>query len=93
LIKTGEQNAENFVTWESPAYGVKINYPSNWLKIEQGLKGKIFVMFKSPKEDSSDIVSESVGISIYPLANVQLEQFTYYEEKAAILPILANDYG
>jgi serine/threonine-protein kinase len=32
-------------------------------------------MFKSPKEDPSDIVSESVGISLFAIPKVELDQF------------------
>jgi hypothetical protein len=74
-IKTVEPNVGKFVTWESPAYGVKINYPSNWLKIEQGLKGKTVVVFKSPKESPSDMIFESVGIGLHNAPpNLTLEQ-------------------
>jgi hypothetical protein len=78
LIKKIEQNniiIGKFVTCELPAYGVRISYPSNWAKIEQGLKGKTFVMFKSPKEDPSDIISDSVGIALFDIPKVELDQF------------------
>lgn len=75
LIKTAEQKVGKFVTCELPAYGIKINYPSNWLRIEQGLKPSLVVIFTSPMENSSDTLLKSVGISSYTITNVKLEQF------------------
>jgi ribosomal protein L37E len=76
LIKTTEQDiiTSEFVTWESPAYGVKINYPSHWLKDEKSLKPPLFVGFKSPKENPSDIILESVAIGIHKPTNGTLEE-------------------
>lgn len=73
LIKTAEQNVDKFTTWELPAYGVKINYPSNW-RIGKGQKPSTLVIFQSPKEDPSDILFESVGISSYNITNQMPEQ-------------------
>ncbi|MFL6487975.1 MAG: zinc ribbon domain-containing protein [Nitrososphaera sp.] len=61
-----------FVTWESPAHDVKINYPSNWT-IEK-VKKPSLVMFESPKESPSDITFENVVIGLYDIPNLTLEQ-------------------
>ncbi len=79
LTKTTEQDnniiVDKFVTYVSLTHGVRINYPSNWLKIEQGLKGNVFVLFKSPKEDASDILLESIAIGSFNVPKIKLDQF------------------
>ena len=74
-IKTAEQNVGEFMTWESSAYGLKINYPSNW-QVEKGKKpSSTLVIFKTPQVNPSDTLFESVGISSYNIpTNKTLEQ-------------------
>jgi hypothetical protein len=76
LTKTTEQDniiIGEFVAWESPTHGVKINYPSNW-RVEKGRRPSTLVLFKSPKEGPSDMIFENVVISSYNIANETLEQ-------------------
>jgi hypothetical protein len=63
------------MTWESLEYRVKINYPSNW-RVEKGKKSSsTLVIFKSPQENPSDALLESVDISSYNIpTNKTLEQ-------------------
>lgn len=78
LIKKTEQNniiIGRFVTCELPAHGVRISYPSNWARVEQGLKGKTIVAFKSPKEGPSDIVADNVSIALFDVPKVELDYF------------------
>jgi hypothetical protein len=73
MIKTAEQNVGKFMTWESPAYGVKIDYPSNW-RVEKGKQPSTLVLFKSPKESPSDIIFENVVIALYNIKYGTLEE-------------------
>jgi hypothetical protein len=73
--KTMEQNINQFVTCELPAYGIKIEYPSDWFKCEQGLSPPIVIGFRSPKEHPSDTFSETVAIALVNAQNMKLEQF------------------
>jgi hypothetical protein len=73
--KTMEQNINQFVTCELPAYGIKIEYPSYWFKCERGLSPPIVVGFRSPKEHPSDTFSETVVIALVNAQNMKLEQF------------------
>jgi len=73
-IKTSQQDVNSFKTCELPAYGVKINYPSKW-RVGKGPTPSTFVIFQSPKENPSDILFESVGISSYDIIAIEtLEQ-------------------
>jgi hypothetical protein len=74
--KTMEQNINQFVTCELPAYGIKIEYPSDWFKYERGLKPPIVIGFRSPRAHASDTFLESVAIALVNAPNVKLEQFT-----------------
>jgi hypothetical protein len=73
MNKTIEPNINQFMTYEMPAYGVKINYPSNW-RVGKGPTPSPFVIFQSPKENPSDVLFESVGISSYNITNQMPEQ-------------------
>ena len=73
-IKTGEQDVGEFMTWKSSASGVKINYPSSW-RVEKGKTPSSLVIFKSPQENPSDALLESVDIASYNIpTNKTLEQ-------------------
>jgi hypothetical protein len=74
--KTMEQNINQFVTCELPAYGIKIEYPCDWFKCEQSLNPPIVIGFRSPKEHPSDTFSESVAVALVDAPNMKLEQFT-----------------
>jgi hypothetical protein len=60
---TKQVNEAEFLTYEAPFYKVKINYPRNWAKVEQGLTAPVIVSFTSPKEDVHDSFLENVGIA------------------------------
>jgi hypothetical protein len=53
-----------FLTYQSPSYKIKIDYPANWIKADEDLVKRLVVGFKSPREGVSDLFLESVGISI-----------------------------
>ena len=56
---------DNFLECVLPEYNMKINYPATWHKADkQDLKPPLVVGFRSLKESSSDIILESVAISI-----------------------------
>ena len=74
LNESLEQNLGKFVTYELAAYGVKINYPSNWSRVEKGLKPPMIVGFNSPKEDPSDTFLDGISIALQTTANRTLEQ-------------------
>src|SRR5437870_5814607 len=77
------QTNGNFLTYESPAYGFKIHYPSNWEKIEfaQGIEEEhrnIVVNFLSPAERASNIFREYLIIEVGNLTShdTSLAQYT-----------------
>jgi plastocyanin len=77
VIVVQNTSNNNFLTYENPVTGIKIQYPSNWEKMEQQTGG-LNVTFKSPPENPSDTFQEILGISIMnlPSENISLNQVT-----------------
>jgi hypothetical protein len=66
-------------TYENPIYGIRIQYPSDWEKLEfiQGRSGfNIIVIFRSPPENTSDAKLENLVIQVgnLPSENVSLAE-------------------
>jgi hypothetical protein len=61
----------NFFTYENANFGISIQYPSNWEKIEKDDK---YVRFTSPYESNLDTLRESltVDIAVLPFQTVTL---------------------
>jgi hypothetical protein len=74
--ETQKQDIDSFLTWESPAHGIKINYPSNW-RVGKGRTASTLVIFQSPKENPSDSLFESVGIASHNVTNETPEQLMH----------------
>jgi PsbP-like protein len=75
-LLTAIKAAEKFSTYKSPSYKIKIDYPVNWTKVEQGLGKPLVVAFTSPKEDVYDRFLESVAIRIVQVSKqITLDQF------------------
>jgi CHAT domain len=69
---------DDFLWYDLPSHGIKISYPSNWMKIEkwQGLKGDLIVVFGPLQERATDPNFEFVGIHIKKLDIVfTIEQY------------------
>ena len=67
--------SKNFLTYESSVYRFKIQYPSDWEKIEfrggvEEANRKIIVSFVSPLESSSDTFREYFIIEAGPLESL-----------------------
>ena len=67
----------DFFTYENPALGVKIQYPSDWKK---EVKDASTVDFFSPKENNSDRYLENLGVQVDSLSqNMTLDEFTSHQ--------------
>ncbi len=66
----------NFLTYENSNLGIKIQYPSNWTKIENITNG--FVQFFSPKKGFMDPYTESLSIFLSNSQNMSLDQYVGY---------------
>jgi hypothetical protein len=65
-----------FTTCDLLSSGIKIDYPSTWNKIEEGLGPSLVVAFRSSKENASDTFLESAGIAVRTVPpQLTLQQF------------------
>jgi hypothetical protein len=69
----------NFVTYENPTYGIRMQYLSDWEKIEFNQIGSslnLVVIFRSSPENSSDTKLENLVIEVgnLPFKNIPLEK-------------------
>lgn len=78
----------DFLTYNSPAYGIRINYPNNWVKQEQ-LLGTV-VSFLSPMESESDNFRENFNIMVEDLPE-QMSLSVYSQAGIAQLKNIIND--
>jgi hypothetical protein len=65
------------LTCENPTYGIRIQYPSDWQKLEFSRRDSlgIAVIFRSPPENASDTKLENLLIQVgnLPFQNISLE--------------------
>jgi serine/threonine-protein kinase len=68
----------SFLTYENPTYRIRMQYPSNWERIEfdQGINYNVVVIFRSPPENASDTKLENLVIQVanLPFQNISLEE-------------------
>jgi eukaryotic-like serine/threonine-protein kinase len=64
-----------FLTYENPTYRIRIQYPSDWEKLEFSQRN-IVVIFRSPRENSSDTKLENLLIQVgnLPSQNIPLDE-------------------
>ena len=77
-------NNQNFLAYDNPLTGIKIYYPSNWEKMEQGENN---LRFSSPYESDLDSIRESLVINIQylPFQNMfTLDEFVFDPEEGFI---------
>ncbi len=67
---------QEFLTYENPAYGVKILYPDNWEKFEEDLPHNVVVTFNPTKNDPNPIIG-GIDVLIAPVPpNLTLDDYT-----------------
>jgi hypothetical protein len=64
-----------FLTYKNPTYRIRIQYPSDWEKLEFNQRN-IIVIFRSPPENSSDTKLENLLIQVgnLPSQNITLDE-------------------
>ncbi len=68
---------EDFLKFENMTFRIRIQYPTNWEKVEDRLPLNVIVVFDPPGESDSVIGIDGVDIVIAPVPpNVTLEQYT-----------------
>ena len=68
---------EDFLKFENMTFGIRIQYPTNWEKVEDHLPLNVIVVFDPPGGSDSVIGIDGIDIVIAPVPpNVTLEQYT-----------------
>jgi hypothetical protein len=82
---TAPSPTSNFLTYDNPIYGIRIQYPPDWNKTESNNNNNNssstytnVVAFLSPYENDSDIYSESLYLIVQNLAsqNTPIDEYT-----------------
>jgi hypothetical protein len=75
-ITTTEESSVQFLSngsvlvYESPAYGIRIQYPDGWeIIIQSTSNSSLSLRFNSPLENDTDIFRENVIFEIKPISN------------------------
>jgi hypothetical protein len=98
---------DNFLSYQNRTFGIMIQYPSSWEKIEeegkegeyrdrsisnQGSSDEQVVEFISPLEDSSDKYHEALSISLHSLHTKNIGEFFGFFDKPASQKILLHGF-
>jgi eukaryotic-like serine/threonine-protein kinase len=75
-----KNNSTSLFTYQNPAYGIKIQYPSDWRVSENGLRDYTnIVAFYSPLENVTDRVPEHLTLSRIDYSqNITLDQYNKF---------------
>jgi len=94
-IALAQTNDGNFLKYESPTYGFKIQYPSNWEKLEftQGIEEEhrnIVVNFLSPAGGASNAFREYLIIEVRNLTSQDTSLGQYIDTQISLRQALPN---
>ena len=66
-----------FLTYENPTHGIRIKYPADWKKVEEGLPSSMVVAFVLPRESDSDKYLQRLVIAINKLrVNMSVDEYS-----------------
>ena len=70
--------APNFLTYENPVYGIKMQYPADWTVSTTGFRSYTDIVgFYSPLQNLTDVLPAQVSLSIMTYShNVSLDEYT-----------------
>jgi hypothetical protein len=81
LSLTGQQTTiaqtnSKFVTYDNPTFGVRIQYPSDWGRLDLSFLGASADIDFYPLDDTSGTKDVRIQVKALPLQNMTLEQYT-----------------
>jgi serine/threonine protein kinase len=81
----GLEAADNFVSYDNTAQGIKMKYPDNWDKQEApNAITKEVVEFISPKESDADRFRERLIVTVEPTIDKTLDEYTKLSKQEII---------
>lgn len=91
----GQSNSTKFLTYESPIFGIKILYPTNWDKQENASSSSTnstlndIVTFSPPLKNSSDIIGK-LAVKVDDISDIKPTTLAIYAD--AIVSDLKQDF-
>jgi hypothetical protein len=75
--ESSAQSLGGFIVYESPAYGIRTQYPDGWeIVIQNTSNSSLSLRFSSPLENDTDIYRENVIFEVNTANNTALGNFT-----------------
>lgn len=73
---TAQTDQTNFTTYENPTFGIRIQYPSDWGRLDLSFLGASADIDFYPLDDTSSAKNVRIQVKTLPLQNMTLEQYT-----------------
>jgi hypothetical protein len=66
----------DFATYENPKFGIRVQYPSDWGRLDLSFLGASADIDFYPLDDTSGTKDVRIQVKALPLQNMTLEQYT-----------------
>jgi len=73
IAQTGQAD---FTTYENPEFGVRVQYPSDWGRLDLSFLGTSADIDFYPLDDTSGTKDVRIQVKALPIQNMSLEQYT-----------------
>ena len=73
IAQTGQAD---FTTYENPKFGIRVQYPSDWGRLDLSFLGASADIDFYPLDDTSGTKDVRIQVKALPLQNMTLEQYT-----------------
>jgi eukaryotic-like serine/threonine-protein kinase len=81
----------NFTTYENPTFGIRIQYPSDWGRLDLSFLGSSADIDFYPLDDTSGAKDVRIQVKTLPSQNMTLEQYTNTQIKSIEGQILESN--
>jgi eukaryotic-like serine/threonine-protein kinase len=75
-IVTAQTGQADFTTYENPKFGIRVQYPSDWGRLDLSFLGASADIDFYPLDDTSGTKDVRIQVKALPLQNMTLEQYT-----------------
>lgn len=88
---TAQTDTTNFTTYENPTFGIRIQYPSDWGRLDLSFLGASADIDFYPLDDTSGAKDVRIQVKTLPSQNMTLEQYTNTQIKSIEGQILESN--
>lgn len=71
-----QTDEKNFTTYDNPIFGIRIQYPSDWGRLDLSFLGDSADIDFYPLDDTSGAKNVRIQVKTLPLQNMTLEEYT-----------------